>query len=509
MARPITWQDVARPVGLAAAVEMVGRGGDRLANAIGDMGQVAVDFRNTKIKEATDAAVADIALSQDPTAAASALPKDWTIDPLAVAVAANARTKELDQKKLTDLTMKSTSLQMDRTQAELDDRVAAREAEDIALQYRDAALGGKPVDINREDPRWRTAAGKLALDRIDSWTRDAADMKYKQDSLSLQRAAAARAERDDRERRNLQDALGKVVELSGSPDWAGKAPEERDRLIGGVFKGYGVSLAHLDLGQKAYDLGFSGNKATQGELERIDPTTGLSGKKLLEYQTAEVAAAERGLNQWKAENANLLRVGQLDATNPYEKKDDITAANLVLEAIPGVKTGWGPNWDAEDVIQRADAIQKWAKNNETPITRAQAFMLVPKTKGQIGLGDTFNLVDDSIEKDIKDFNSLVKAGGWEQVAADQKSQEAQYQKKQQEAARAGAAINAAVRSEAPLPNTLVSGYKTSPIVKRSEAEKELATVQMALANAPNMNATEVAALYRRRRAAEDTLAKLK
>lgn len=509
MARPITWNDVAAPRGLAVAVEAFGRGGDRLAQAVGNMGQVAEDYRNDRIQEATKAAVADISLSQDPTAAASALPKDWTIDPLAVAVAANARGKELDQKKLTDLSMKSTSLQMERTQAELDDRVAAREAEDIALTYRPAATSGQKLDIDRTDPRWRTAAGKLALDRIDGWERDYQDTKYKQDSLGLQRAAAARAARDDNERRNLDAALGKVVELSGSPDWAGKAPEERDRLIGGVFKGFGVSLSHLDLGQKAYDLGFNGNKATRGELERVDPTTGLSGQKLLDLQTGEVQAAERGLNQWKAENANLLRVGQLDATNPYTKLDDITAANKVLEAIPDVKTGWGPNWNTEDVIQRVDGIQKWAKANGTPITREQAFMLVPKTKGQIGLGDSFRLVDSSIKKDIEDFHDLKTKGGWEQVAADEKSQLANFEKKKADAQRAGAAINAAVRGEGPLPSTLVSGYKNSPLVQRNEAEQELATVQVALADAPNLSAAEVAALFKRRKAAEDALARLK
>jgi hypothetical protein len=510
MARPITWQDNSNALrGAAAVLEVFGRGGDRIANAIQGIGQVAVDNRNQQIEANTKEAVANILASQDPGAAAAAVPQgDWRFDPLAVANATQQRETQLDQKKLTDLSIKNTDLQMQQTQAQLDDRIAAREAEDIALQYRDAALSGKPVDIDRGDPRWKTAAGKLALDRIDGWTRDAADMQYKRDSLSLQKAAAARAARDDAERRALDRALGQVVEFSGSPEWAGKAPEERDRLIGDVFKKNGVSLSHLDLGQKAYDLGYSGNKATQGELERVDPTTGLSGKKLMELQTAEVAAAERGLNQWKAENANLIRVGQLDATNPYEKKDDVTAANMVLEAIPDVTTGWGPNWSTEDVIQRADGIQKWAKKNGTPITRAQAFMLVPKTKGQIGLGDTFRLVDDSIAKDIADFHDLVQKGGWEQVAADARTQEAQFEKKQAEAARANAAINAAVRQDGPLPNTLVTKYKNSPIVRRDQAERELAEIQLALANADNLTSEQLANLAARRKAANEALARL-
>jgi len=507
MARAITWQDVEAPR-QAANIEMAMRAGRMLQDAVSGIGDTAVGIADDTRKLNTEAAVASIANSADPTAAAAAVPQGWQFDPLAIAGAANARTDQLKKNELQDLSIKNTNLQMQQTQAQLDDRVASREAEDIALGYRDAALGGKPVNIDREDPRWRTAAGKLALDRIDGWTRDAADMKYKQDSLSLQRAAAARAARDDAERRRLDAALGQVVEYSSSPDGAAAVTEERDRKVAEIFKRNGVGLQHLDLGQKAYDLGFSGNKATQGELERVDPTTGLSGKKLLDQQILEVQAAERGLNQWKAENSALLRVGQLDATNPYEKLDDVTAASKVLEAIPDVKEGWGPNWGTEDVIQRVDAIQRVAKNNKTPITRAQAFMLVPKTKGQIGLGDTFNLVDSSIKKDIEDFHDLVKAGGWEQVAADAKSQEALFDIKKQQAARVGATINAAVRGEKPLPNALVSGYKSSPIVQRSEAEREMATVDIALANAANMTAAEVQSLYKRKKAAEKVLASL-
>lgn len=508
MARPITWQDVQYRSN-AAAIEAFGRGGDRVAEAFKNLGQIAVDNRNQQIEEATKQAVAGIMTSEAPEAAAAAVPQDWRYDPLAVAQAANTRSTQLDQKKLTELSMKSTDLNIQRTQAELDDRVAAREAEDIALQYRDAATTGQKLNIDRADPRWKTAAGKLALDRIDGWERDFQDTKYKQDSLSLQRAAAARAERDDRERRALDAALGQVVEFSSSPEGAAKSPEERDREVSRIFKQNGVSLSHLDLGQKAYDLGFSGNKATQGELERIDPTTGLSGRKLLELQSAEVAAAERGLNQWKAENANALRVGQLDATNPYEKLDDVAAANKVLESIPDVKTGWGPNWGNEDVIQRADGIQKWAKDNGTPITRAQAFMLVPKTKGQVGLGDSFRLVDSSIKKDIEDFHDLKTRGGWAQVAADEQAQVAQFEKAQRNAARAAAGINAAVRSGDGLPSTLVDQYKSSPIVQRNQAEKDLYDVQVALSNADNLTASELASLRKKKDAAEAVLARLK
>lgn len=506
MARPITWTDVAYR-GNAAVIEMAGRAADTIVNAVKGIGQVAVDNQNRIVDLNTKNAVASIMNSDNPDEARAAVPQSWQFDPLAVAQAANTRETQIDQKKLTDLSMKNTSLQMQQTQAQLDDRIAAREAEDIALQYRDAALGGKPVEIDRADPRWKTAAGKLALDRIDSWTRDAADMKYKQDSLALQKAAAARAARDDAERRRLDDALGKVVEFSSSPEGAAKLPEERDRVIADIFKSNGVSLSHLDLGQKAYTLGFSGNKATPGELERVDPKTGLSAKALSDLQIAEVQAAERGLNQWKADNANVLRLGQLDATNPYDKKDDVTAATEFLKQNPEVTSGWGPNWDTGDVIQRVDDIQNTAKNMGKPITRAQAFMLVGKTKGQIKLGDT-GVVDDSIRRDIEDFHDLKTRGGWEQVAADEKAQQAQFQKKQQDAARADAAINAAARSGGPLPETLVKGYKTSPIVQRTNAERELASVELALANAASMKPAEVADLFKRKKAAEAKLAEL-
>lgn len=508
MARPITWQDVAEPRGQSIAIEALLRSGAEAGaglEKIGDVfGQANTDIKNA----ATGAAVAAIANSADPTAQAATTPHTWQFDPLAVAQATNTRSTQLDQKELTDLSKKSTSLQIERNQAELDDRVAARQAEDIALQYRDAATSGQKIDIDRTDPRWTTAAGKLALDRIDTWERDYQDTKYKQDSLSIQRAAAARAVRDDNERRALDAALGKVVEFSGSPEGARVLPEERDRRVAEIFKASGVSLSHLDLGQKAFDLGFSGNKATTGELERVDPKTGLSGQKLLNLQTAEVQAAERGLNQWKADNANILRLGQLDATNPYDKVDDVTAANRFLKENPEVTTGWGPDWGTEDVIQRVDDIQNTAKKAGKPITRAQAFMLVGKTKGQTQFGDT-GVVDASILRDIEDFSALKTRGGWEQVAADEQAQQAQFQKKQQDAARAAATINAAVRNDGSLPTSLVEGYTKSPIVKRSEAEREVASVRVALSNADNLSSTELASLRKRLDKANTELARLK
>ena len=265
MARPITWQDVAAPRGAAAAIEVFGRGGDRLAQAVQGMGQVAVDYRNDKIKTATDAAVAGIANSDDPTAAASAVPNDWTIDPLAVAVAANARDSQLQQKRATEQNIRASEATIDTQRANLRDIEDRRAAEAIIQRNWDASAKAGRVVLSEEDANLGQAsilAGKELNDRLGALKDDQRADK----ELGLRaREANARMRLLDKEL-NTQQFLSWARERGASPEAQAMRPELLDRELVAEAKRRGVDVTAVDTAKGYFQKGVEANFATPEEL---------------------------------------------------------------------------------------------------------------------------------------------------------------------------------------------------------------------------------------------------
>ena len=271
MARPITWQDVAAPRGLSAAIEVYGRGGDRLAQAVGGMGEIVEDFRNDKIKTATDAAVATIATSTDPTAAASAVPKDWTIDPLAVAVAANARGTQLQQARAVDQNILASQAQVRQSEsAVLTQEANRKDIEDkrrgaeLAQPFLDQILSGKYKGVGPEAFKDQGQGGVYAQEAIQNALKEQRDYSLRANESNLRMKAL-------REQDAPNNYLGWAREFGASAEGQLLDAKELDRRLVAEAKRRGLPATFADSASTSFGKGLAANGATDAELDTRVP----------------------------------------------------------------------------------------------------------------------------------------------------------------------------------------------------------------------------------------------
>lgn len=369
MARPITWQDVAAPRGLAVAVEAFGRGGDRLAQAVGNMGQLAVDYRNDKIKAATDAAVAGIANSADPTAAAAALPKDWTIDPLQVAVAANARSGQLLDTKVKESNLEENEAQISNMKSIQEDRESARLLATKVQQYEPLARAGKEFELDKEDPFWQTAAGFEGLQYLNG-LRDTAfnqEQERKRTAAAQVQARAAQEQlnmaRAEREARNLMANWMQTDEGAASTP----AEQQRKGREFGQYTGAGEAFGTTLPGQ------FQGARglATDTEMKRRDPngvTYEAATNALLEDSARAAGEKAVALRDLEQAAAGARAMGQ----NTYKNYSGEAINQAVLKNNKDMAEGKG--WftlskDSEDVQDARDEQRNLAKAEAASVAR--------------------------------------------------------------------------------------------------------------------------------------------
>jgi hypothetical protein len=482
MARPITWTDVAYR-GNAAAIEMFGRGGDRLAQGIKDIGQVAVDNRNQQIKTATDAAIADIALSQDPAAAAAAAPQDWTIDPLAIAKAASGRTKELKDAEVVDATLKSTNKNIEMLDAQLKDREDIRQAADMALPYRDLALNGKPFEIDKSDPRWQTVAGQKALDTIDGWSKDHLDNKIKLEEIALRREAAAAARADRVKEQNGQNALSEIIKYYATPEGLAEDEANRDETVLKILERNRAPLTLIDTARKAAGIGLAGNMPSQLELDRIDPKTGTSARAYTDFITKEAAAVDENTRIEKSKYDTAVRTSQLLAPNPYKGMGDEDAAQAFIKKT-GAGDGWlARDWDTGDFKQRVQLIQDYAKENfGQEIKREEAYFIVESTLNRMTPFDSIGVIGDNTKALIADVADLNAKGGREKVEADLAAIDANASKDKAKLGRDLRLTAAAASSNNTLeiPKEVRQRYENNPGVKRDSLQAQIGIAQQSV-----------------------------
>ena len=493
MARPITWTDVAYR-GNAAAIEAFGRGGDRIAEAFQNIGKVAVDNRNQQIEEGTKQAVANILTSDNPDAAVAAAPQGWQYDPLAIAKAGSAREKELMDAKVADATLRANSLQADVAQAGLDDRIAQREGADLALPYRDLIFSGKGAKIDRSDPRWQSAAGREAIKLIDGWDSEYRDFAIKNQELNLRKAEAQLRIQDAKDAKALRDANSELVRLSGTAEFLAKPPEERDRIITQVYDKYGAPLTALPTGRAAVDLGVSGNKPTDAEKDAINPVTGLPTRALLSHIEQRALAVDERTNQDLSRYDTALRGAELMAQNPYKDLSDGEAAQLFLSKNKQVGEGvFTRDWGPEDVKDRADTIQAAAKKAGKPITRAQAFMLVEGTIGEVTPFDSVGIFNDRVKANLEEFGALNDAGGVDKVNATIAQVKAAGEKAKAKLSTEYRLAEASARNPniAPKKET-VQAYQQDPAIRRDSLQAQIALMRNNIAQlGPQVNAGKV------------------
>lgn len=206
MARPITWTDVTYR-GNAAMLEMAGRASDRITEAVAGMGQVAVDNQNRIIDENTKNAIASIANSQDPTAAAAAVPQTWQFDPLAIASAANTRSGQLLDTKVKESNLAENELSMTNTRSEMADRESKRHIATLVAPYEAAARAGKDFDVDEEsDPMWKTPAGFEAKKYLEELKNTAFNQSEERKRTALQATQARLAQLQLTEAQNRKKA---------------------------------------------------------------------------------------------------------------------------------------------------------------------------------------------------------------------------------------------------------------------------------------------------------------
>jgi hypothetical protein len=469
MARPITWQDVAAPRGLAVGIEVFGRGGDRLAQAVQGMGQVAVDYREDRIKEATDAAVAGIANSQDPTAAAAALPKDWTIDPLAVAVAANARSGQLLDTRVKESNLAENEAQISNMKSIQEDRESARLIATKVQQYEPLARAGKEFELDQEDPFWQTAAGFEGLQYLNG-LRDTAfnqDQERKRTAAAQVQARAAsealRLANAERQARNLMANWMQSDEGSAST----VAEQQRKGREFGQATGAGEAFGTTLPGQ------FQGARglATDEELKRRAPngvTYEASINALLEDSAraeGEKAVALRDLEQAAA---GARAMGQ----NTYKNYSGEAINQAVLKNNKDMAEGKG--WftlakDSEDVQDARDKQRNLAKaeaatvarENNLPLPNNKFIPLLPEQEANLAelvLNGNSSAAAE-LRRQYLAYNLVGAEPGLEVITKQRSAPyDTRISKNQKEIQRTeGAAIG-----YKPVPTTALDAYKRTP-----------------------------------------------
>ena len=483
MARPITWQDVAAPRGLSAAIEMYGRGGDRLAQAVGGMGEIVEDFRNDKIKTATDAAVAGIANSEDPTAVASALPKDWTIDPLQVAVAANARKEQLGQIKVRESTLATNELERKATQAELDDKAARQQGALFAQEGLQSMLQtGKMPEMPKDHPLAGTAAGIYAQEVWREEYNNLRSYQLDKERLGVERANAARLARMEQQERNKQAYIADLNAAALKPENFNMEPGARAKLSLELAQKHGVGHLAMD-GDAHFGNAIKANMPTRQQLDARDKQGYNYLDVITGFQT-EKTNIEADKNVRIAGFKTAQEVALQSANSEYKGLTEEQMYQKFLSKHPEVTKGsWiGTNWEAKDVGQRADIIQKEARDRGFEIERHDAVEMVASTIGAFTTGDRDRrIIGDETSAMIDRYGSFAKYGSVENLNLE-------MTRIQQEAATKAANVDRAINStmgSALRGENVEAGiarqFESTPIGKRQALETELSVLEAALA----------------------------
>lgn len=479
MARPITWTDVAYR-GNAAAIEVFGRGGDRLAQGIQGLGQVAVDNRNQQIKAATDAAIASIANSDDPTAAASALPKDWTIDPLQVAVAANARGEQLQQKAAREQTIATARAAMDMSRAQLKDLEDTRLSEAIVQRSWEAsAKAGRPV-LSEEDANLGQAsikAGKELEARLDTL----ADNRRGDAELNLRAREAKLREEEARRIRNEQQALraanAELVLRGASKEGAGLDPKGLDRVVLETYAKFGADPTQIALGRASFQTGLSGNQPLDAEKDL--PVPGGRGETFRTYENA-LTVAELAAKQSQAVRADKFT--QLNNTSANLAKSEF--ANLTEEAA-AFKLAEKYGWDVDDARERMKEAQDRAPKGVT-LTVPMRAEIAAATSGSFwgGIKDTW-ANSDSAEARLEEYVALQQGGGEKGVAQQSAELEQTFAAENAALTKQRQQLNYAIRSGdfSAIPVEIRRAYELQQRLEREAAEKANVDAQKAAAAA--------------------------
>ena len=364
MARPITWQDVSRPVGMAAAIEMFGRGGDRLAQAVQGIGQVAVDNRNQQIEAKTKEAVAEILTSKDPTATAAAVPQDdWRIDPLAIANAAQQREGDLLKSRAAEQTIRASQAQIRASdsavltqEANRKDIEDKRRGAELAQPYLDQILAGKFKGVGPDAFKDQGQGGIYAQEAIQQALKDQRDFQLRASETNARIRAL-------NEQKVAQDFMGWAREFGASAEGQLLDAKELDRRLVAEAKRRGVSVALVDQASGYYEKGAMANGATDAELKTKIPGENRTYADAMGVLTQVKTGVE---NQISAALAAPIRPNDPTAPSILQLKE-------LAERGPGFQDG-NIGFVASELAAKADISESSARERISEIRKQYPYL---------------------------------------------------------------------------------------------------------------------------------------
>ena len=486
MARPITWADVAYR-GNAAALEVFGRGGDRVAQAFQNIGQVAVDNRNQQIEEATKQAVAGIMSSDNPDAAVAAVPQGWQYDPLAIAKAGNAREDQLQTKRLQEETILTNQAAREMQQAQLQDLRDKRDAEAIIQRNWEASVKAGRVVLSEDDANMGQAslyAGKELAARLG----DLRDDQRADKELGLRASEVATRNREANARMKALDReingveyLGWAREFGSTPEAQMMEPEKLDAYLVAEAKRRGLPATYADQAAGSFGKGVAANPAAESDLDARIPGSSKTYRDGLRTLSAIKTDAE-------AQRAAVLAM-PYDEKNP-DKPDPNRPSLLQLQEIATRGPGFtdGPigmvaaqlakeaGMDDEEAKSRLSAIKAEYRH----LTYAQAADLAFQSKDRWNnIGDWNVTKSPEVKAGAMIYREIDRLGGKEGVDRVAASRTAQFDRTLAELPTAARQLSGSARARAKLPSKIIEWDSKLTSARAKAAAEEAAAAEAA------------------------------
>jgi hypothetical protein len=479
MARPITWSDVAYR-GNAAAIEVFGRGGDRIAEAFKNIGQIAVDNRNQKIEEATKQAVAGIMNSDNPDAAVAAVPQGWQYDPLAIAKAGNVREDQLQTKRLQEETILTNQAAREMQQAQLQDLRDKRDAEAIIQRNWEASAKAGRVVLSEEDSKMGQAslyAGKELADRLGA-LRD--DQRADKELGIRARESNARMAALDREMKGIE-YLGWAREFGATPEAQMMEPEKLDSYLVAEAKKRGLPATYADQAAGSFGKGVAANPAADSDLDARIPGSSKTYRDGLRTLSAIKTDAE-------AQKAAVLAM-PYDESNP-DKPDPNRPSLLQLQEIATRGPGFtdGPiGFVAAELAKQAGIDQEEAKDRLSAIKSeyrhlnyAQAADLAFQSKDRWNVFGDWNVTKSpEVKSGALIYREIDRLGGKEGVDRIAASRTAQFDRTLAELPTAARQLSGSARARAALPEKVLEWDNSLSQARAKRAAEEAAAAEAA------------------------------
>ena len=380
MARAITWQDVEAPR-QAANIEVAMRAGRMLQDSVAGMGNVATGIYDETRKVNTEAAVASIANSADPMAAAAAAPQGWQFDPLAIAGAANARTDQLLDTKVKNSNLLENEAQIANMKSIQEDRESNRQIARMVEPYTALARSGKDYKIDTTDPVWETPAGFEARKYLDGLSNEAFNRRAENERLAQGRAAARAAEFQMKRELDKEDFFSWARERGATATADMMDQKTLDRDLVAEAKRRGLPAQYADQASAFFMKGQEANTASDLEMRQQAP-----GSKGTYQDALDILSTVKADTEAQIAARRARPYDERNPDNPDPNRPSLLQLSEVANRGPGFTEG-PIGFVAAELAAKADISDSEARERITDfqaeyrhLSTAQAADLAFQTK---------------------------------------------------------------------------------------------------------------------------------